>query len=77
MTAKALQQLIERIPSWPDEAQTQALAYLEFIERELHDLHVLTDEDKASIDRGLKDAREGRFASEAEVEALLAQYWTQ
>jgi len=35
--------------------------------------HVTTDE-LQGIDRGLKAAREGRFATDEEVEAVLAKY---
>lgn len=74
MAIKELERLLDRVPSWPDDAQAAALAYLRIIEKELHEPYELTDEDKASIERGLDDARHGRFMSDTAVGALFARF---
>lgn len=47
---------------------------MESIERETQEPYELTAEHKASIERGLADARNGRFVSDQEIEALSARY---
>jgi predicted transcriptional regulator len=74
MAGKELQNILERVRTWPAEAQEEAFGYLQFIESELSEPYELTAEDKASIERGLDDAKNGRFASEAEMEELFARY---
>jgi predicted transcriptional regulator len=44
------------------------------LEQEHAEPYQLTDEDKAAIDRSLEDARQGRFASDADVEAIFNRY---
>jgi hypothetical protein len=74
MTSKALEEAMRRAETWPDEAQEQ-LAEIAFeIDAELKGgTYHATPEELAGIDRGLKAAREGRFATDEEVEAVLAK----
>jgi predicted transcriptional regulator len=45
------------------------------IESELQqDTYIATPEEVAAIERGLKEAELGQFATEAEVEAVFAKY---
>jgi predicted transcriptional regulator len=71
MTAKDLREILERVEAWPEEAQEEALSFLLALERELADPYVLTEEDRAAIERGLDDMRHGRFASDEEVSAVF------
>jgi hypothetical protein len=75
MTAAVLKEAMKRAESWPQEAQEE-LAELAFeIDARLKGgkYHTTPDE-LAGIDRGLKAAREGRFATDEEVEAVLAKH---
>jgi predicted transcriptional regulator len=74
MTTKALKEAIRRAETWPEEAQEQ-LAEIAFeIDAELKSgAYRATPEELAGIDRGLKAAREGRFATDEEVEAVFAK----
>ena len=74
MTSKALKEAMRRAETWPDEAQQQ-LAEIAFeIDAELKGgTYHATPEELAGIDRGLKAAREGRFATDEEVEAVFAK----
>ena len=74
MATKELQRLLEQVPTWPEKAQAEATAYLKWLETEINEPYELTAEDKASIERGLDDARHGRFVSDEEVKALFAHY---
>ena len=71
MLAKALKEILERAETWPKEVQQEALNSLLAIEHELTDPYVLTDEDRAAIERGLDDMKEGRFATDEQVSAAF------
>ena len=75
MKAKMIKEILQRAEGWPESAQAGlAKAALE-IERELQeDTYTATPEEVAAIERGLKEAAQGRFATEAEVEAVFAKY---
>ena len=75
MTAKALEDALKRVVTWPDHAQNMLAELALEIDQELREgkYHATPDE-LAGIDRGLKAANEGRFATDEEVEAVLAKY---
>lgn len=75
MTAEALKDVMRRAESWPQEAQEELAEIAREIEASLKDgLYHASAEELAGIDRGLKAAREGRFATEAQVEAVIAKH---
>jgi len=74
MTAKALTEAMERAETWPQEAQEE-LAEIAFeIDARLkgRKYHATPDE-LEGIDRGLRAAREGRFATDAELKAVFTK----
>jgi hypothetical protein len=75
MTAKALKEAMERVESWPQDAQEE-LAEIAFeIDARLKGgKYRATPEELAGIDRGIKAVREGRLATDAEVEAVFAKH---
>ena len=75
MTVKALKEAMQRAESWPQEAQEE-LAEIAFeIDARLKGgKYRATPDELAGIDRGLKAARDGRFATDAEVEAVFAKH---
>jgi predicted transcriptional regulator len=75
MKTKLLTRALERIENWPAEAQDQLAELALDIDAALKDVpYEPTDEELAGIDRGLRDAEQGRFASDAEVEAAFAKF---
>lgn len=62
---------MERAETWPEETAEEAVNFLLALEQELADPYVLTEEDRAAIERGLDDMRHGRFASDEEVSAVF------
>jgi len=76
MNAK-LKDIMERVGDWSEEAQEQALELLLALEQEYAEPYELSDEDMAAIDRGLEDARQGRFATDEQIEALFKRYRSQ
>jgi predicted transcriptional regulator len=69
-----LKDILERAQSWPEAAQENAVDLLLALEREYGGPYQATDEELAAIDRGLRDVAEGRFATDAEVEAVFAKH---
>jgi predicted transcriptional regulator len=68
-------ELLESVASWPTEDQQELLEVAREIEaRRHHGVYDASPEELAGIDRGLADARAGRFASDEEVNAVKAKF---
>jgi hypothetical protein len=75
MTAKVLKDVLERVESWPEEVQQELAEIALEIDAELSGgVYRATVDELQGIDRGLKAARERRFASDAEVAAVFAKH---
>jgi hypothetical protein len=75
MTAKALKEALQRVETWPEEVQEELAEIALEIDAGLKGgLYRATPEELEGIDRGLKAAEEGRFATDEEVEAILAKH---
>ena len=75
MTAKALKEIMDRVEAWPEEAQQELADIASEIDAGLRGgVYQATLEELSGIDRGLKAAREGRFAKHGEVDALFARH---
>jgi hypothetical protein len=72
MNAK-LKELIERLDTWPADAQQEAIQMLLAIEQEQVEPYELTPEDRAAIDRSIEDMRHGRFATDEQVAAIFSR----
>ena len=69
-----LKELLEKAKDWPEEAQAELIELGREIEGEITgNYHATTDELKG-IDRGLKAADAGKFATPAQVEKVLAKF---
>ncbi|HLJ01606.1 MAG TPA: hypothetical protein VKT76_17985 [Bradyrhizobium sp.] len=75
MTAKILKEVLERVETWPEEAQT-ALAQIALeIDAELGSgKYHATPKELSGIDRGLTAAREGRFATDDQVSRVFEKH---
>jgi len=75
MAARVLEEVLQRAATWPEEAQRELAEIALQIDAELGGgVYSATAEELQGIDRGLKAAREGRFASDAEVKAVFAKH---
>jgi predicted transcriptional regulator len=75
MTSKALMDAMQRAETWPLEAQEELAEIAREIDAALTGgSYRATLGELAGIDRGLKAAREGRFVSSEEFEAVLAKH---
>ena len=75
MKTKALREVLERVESWPKEAQEELAAIAREMEASLDGgTYQATAEELVGIDRGLEATREGCLASDDDVEAVLAKH---
>jgi predicted transcriptional regulator len=75
MKTKRLAEVLERVENWPAQAQDQLAEIALDIDAGLKDVvYEPTAEELAGIDRGLRDAEQGRFATDEEVEAAFAKF---
>ncbi len=65
--------LIERVAALPEEAQAELVESLAEIESKYAGVYRLDDEERAGVRRCLEEAREGKFASDEEVEAVFSR----
>jgi predicted transcriptional regulator len=73
MNAK-LKDLLERVETWPEAVQEEAVQSLLAIEQEIVEPYELSDADRAAIDRSLDDMHQGRFATDEEVAAVFNRF---
>jgi hypothetical protein len=75
MTAKVLKDVLERVKTWPEEAQRELAQIALEIDAGLSGgVYHATPDELLGIDRGLKAAREGRFATETDVKAVMRKH---
>jgi predicted transcriptional regulator len=74
MTKQGLDILLERVATWPPEAQEELIRSLAEIEKRHLGIYRLNDQERAAVRRGLQEMREGKLASDQEVEAVFARY---
>jgi hypothetical protein len=73
MTAKALKDVMELVESWPKEAQEELAEIAREMEAGLQGgVYHASAEELAGIDRGLP--RDGRFATDEDVEKVFAKH---
>ena len=71
---KRLENLLERVAALPEEAQDELLDHVDLIEARQSGVYQLSDDERAAVQRGLEEARQGKFATDEEVEAVFNRY---
>ena len=74
MTKQDLEILLERIATWPTEAQEELMQSIASIEEKHLGVYRLNDEERAAVRRGLQEMREGKIATDEEVAAVFNRY---
>jgi len=74
MVTKALKNILDRIGTWPENAQNEAAATLQVIEQEFLAPHTVTDEDRAALERSAEDVTQGRFATDEDVQRVFGRF---
>ena len=76
MNAKALilDALVERVTSWPAEAQEEAVNSLLSIEARLVGTYQMSDDERSAVLEGLAQADRGEFVSDGEMAAFFKRH---
>jgi predicted transcriptional regulator len=74
MTKEQIESVLERVRQWPKPLQEEAVEMLLAIEAMGDKPLILSDNERRGVERGLADARNGRFASDEDVTALFSRY---
>ena len=75
MKTKKLTEVLERVEAWPPHIQNELAEFALELDAGFRDgEYQPTPEELAGIDRGLRAAAEGRFASDRQVEAVFAKF---
>jgi hypothetical protein len=75
MKTKKLTEVLERVEAWPPHVQNELAEFALELDAEFKDgEYQPTPEELAGIDRGLRAAAEGRFATDQQVEAVFAKF---
>jgi hypothetical protein len=73
MATKKLQDILDRVTTWPEALQDEAADRLRTLEAERL-VEGPTPEDRIALERSAADVAEDRFASDEEVAALFARF---
>jgi hypothetical protein len=71
---KRLETLLDRVAAWPEQAQIELAEQIMEIEARHVGAHRLSDDERACARRGLEEMRQGKFATDEQVEAVFARY---
>jgi predicted transcriptional regulator len=75
MTTKKLKDALQRVDAWPEAAQAELAELALEIDAGLGaGKYHATPEELSGIRRGLKAAREGRFATDEQIERLFKKH---
>jgi hypothetical protein len=74
MTKEGLEILLERVSTWPEEAQDELVRSIADIESKHLGVYRLSDAEREGVRRGLADMREGRLATDDAVAAVFNRY---
>jgi hypothetical protein len=74
MSRKTMEDVMARVKTWSDAEQAELLECALEIEARRDGPYHATPEELEGIDRGVKAANEGRFATDEEVEAVFARF---
>jgi hypothetical protein len=73
MTKNQIKEILDRVLTWPEDRQEKAANVLLGME-ERDTTFILSPEDRASIKRGLEQARRGEFVPDEEVRAFFDRH---
>ena len=74
MNAKNLRKFLDRIPTWPKEAQDELLRSMTEIETRYSKIYQVTDEERAALERSAADVRKERFAAARDVDVVFDRF---
>ena len=63
-------ELLEQVESWPTEYQEELADFIREIESRRTGIYRLSEDERVAIREGMEDARQGKFATDEEIEAF-------
>jgi predicted transcriptional regulator len=69
-----IETVFDQVRGWDKQRQQDFAALVVALEALGKEPYVLSDEERAAVERGRDDVRNGRFASDAEMKALFDRY---
>jgi hypothetical protein len=74
MTKDEIAAVFERVKTWPEDRQAEAVEMLLAIEAAQPGPVTLSEGERAGVERGLDDLRNRRFASDEDMAAFFARH---
>jgi predicted transcriptional regulator len=74
MTKAQIDEVLDRVRTWPPERQADAIRILLEMEIQGTAVYELSEDERAHIELGMAEARRGEFATDEEVAALFDRY---
>jgi hypothetical protein len=74
MTKDQVKAALDRVLTWPTEAQEAAVASLANVEEEFLGSRELSADDREALERSAEDVRSGRLASDEKVQKVFDRY---
>jgi hypothetical protein len=74
MTRQGLEILLERVSTWPEEAQEEFVRSIANIENKHFGPYRLNEDERNAVRRGLAEMRERKLASDDAVAAVFNRY---
>jgi hypothetical protein len=71
MTKEQVKAILDRVLTWPPEAQEEAVASLQTIEEDFMGPRELSGDDRASLRRSAEDVRRRRFATDQQIKKVF------
>jgi predicted transcriptional regulator len=71
MTKAQIEEVLERVRTWPPERQEDAVRVLLEMEAQGTAVYQLSEEERADIEEGLREIERGEVASDADVAAMF------
>jgi predicted transcriptional regulator len=74
MTKKQIDDVLESVRSWPQEDQEELAEIAREIEARRTGIYVMTEEERAAVKEGLRQADRGEFVPDHEMDAFWKKY---
>lgn len=74
MTQQEIDAVLDRVRTWPEERQEDAVALLLTMEEQGAGLYVLDEEDERALDEAEAAADRGEFATKEEVDDIFSRF---
>jgi hypothetical protein len=71
---KLTETIFDRIMDWPEQAQAELVESIAEIQKKHVGAYQLSDDERAAVLRGLEEMRQGKIASDEQVEAVFSRY---